>query len=122
VGTRTSYDPGLFCWVDLSTNDAEAAKDFYPRLFGWEYQEGEVVWMATLDGQRVAAIIGNAGDRHPAWVPYFATADLDASVATVGELGGQTFGEPREVPAGRFVVAADPQLAAFCLFEGEFDD
>jgi hypothetical protein len=30
--------------------------------------------------------------------------------------------EPTEVPAGRFVVAQDPQGAFFALFAGQFDD
>ena len=31
----TSHAPGNFCWVDLSTTDAEASKNFYSRLLGW---------------------------------------------------------------------------------------
>ena len=35
----TNYEPGQFCWVELSTNDTAAAKAFYGELFGWTYDE-----------------------------------------------------------------------------------
>lgn len=36
MGQRTSYEPGTFCAVDLSSPDREASKAFYTGLFGWE--------------------------------------------------------------------------------------
>jgi predicted enzyme related to lactoylglutathione lyase len=32
MGKRTSYEPGTFSWVELSTTDPEAAKAFYGGL------------------------------------------------------------------------------------------
>jgi predicted enzyme related to lactoylglutathione lyase len=42
VGKRESYEPGTFCWVDLTTTDAEGAKAFYGELFGWEFRDDEI--------------------------------------------------------------------------------
>jgi uncharacterized protein len=36
MGERDSYAPGMFCWADLGTTDADAAKVFYTAVFGWE--------------------------------------------------------------------------------------
>src|ERR1019366_10747997 len=30
-----SYVPGSFCWAELATTDAAAAKHFYGEMFGW---------------------------------------------------------------------------------------
>ena len=30
-----SYAPGNFCWFELATTDATAAKAFYATVFGW---------------------------------------------------------------------------------------
>ena len=30
---------GNFCWVELGTTDAAAAKKFYTSVFGWEYAD-----------------------------------------------------------------------------------
>ena len=34
-----TYAPGRFCWVDLGTSDAPAAKRFYTGLFGWTAED-----------------------------------------------------------------------------------
>jgi len=34
-----SYAPGTFCWADLGTPDADAAKRFYTALFGWSAED-----------------------------------------------------------------------------------
>ena len=39
MGTRTEHAPGTFSWVDLTTSDSTAAKDFYGGLLGWEFED-----------------------------------------------------------------------------------
>ena len=61
MSERTSHKPGTFCWVDLSTSDADAAKAFYGALFGWEFEdmpvgEGMTYTMARKQGKDVAAL------------------------------------------------------------------
>ena len=58
----------------------------------------------------------------PHWLAYFTTADLDARRRP--DTGARRLGSssrPRPIPAGRFLVASDPQGAVFALFEGEVD-
>ena len=50
-----SYKQGTPSWVDLSTSDQAAAKDFYAMLFGWQYEDndagnGMIYSMAQIDG------------------------------------------------------------------------
>ena len=52
---------GQFGWVDLSTTDVPAAKDFYANFFGWQYEDvptpiGLDYTMCRVDGQLVAGI------------------------------------------------------------------
>ena len=65
MGERTSYAPGTFSWSELITSDADGAKAFYTKLFGWTYDdrpagEGQVYSMALRDGKLVGALA--AGD------------------------------------------------------------
>src|SRR5881296_1727288 len=39
MGKIESYVPGSFCWAELATSDAESAKKFYTRMFGWTTME-----------------------------------------------------------------------------------
>jgi len=34
---KTRHEPGSFCWVELATNDAAAAKSFYTSRFGCSF-------------------------------------------------------------------------------------
>ncbi len=45
--------------------------------------------------------------------------NADDAVTRIEELGGSIVVKPMEIQAGRIVVAADPQGAAFALFEGD---
>ena len=69
MGTRTSYPPGTFCWVDLSTSDRDGARSFYDGLLGWAFDErpgaGGSFSMATVGGDAVAGArrSGAAGGR-----------------------------------------------------------
>ena len=39
MGERSSYAPGTFCWIELSTTDPDRAKAFCGELFGWEHED-----------------------------------------------------------------------------------
>jgi len=52
------------------------------------------------------------------WLPYFQVTSVDESIATVNANGGQVHFGPMDIPGtGRFAVIADPQGAAFALFQ-----
>jgi predicted enzyme related to lactoylglutathione lyase len=58
------------------------------------------------------------GEMPPNWSVYLTVADIDASVAEVGRLGGRVEGGIMDVPGvGRTAVAADPTGAYFMLME-----
>ena len=58
----------------------------------------------------------------PNWLVYFTTEDIDGSVAKATELGARVLAPVMELPMGaRIAVLADPQGAAFALFEGEVE-
>jgi predicted enzyme related to lactoylglutathione lyase len=117
VGARASYPPGTFCWVDLATTDAAAAKRFYRELFGWDAPAGWRYAHWTLDGRDVAGVYEL--DRvEPHWTSYVAVADADAVAARAAELGGSVI-EPVVVVGadGRRAVLADPIGAIVALWQ-----
>src|SRR5690348_17029020 len=121
MGERTSYAPGTFSWAELATSDAEGAKGFYTRVFGWDYDdrpmgEGQVYSMAKRDGGTVAALF--ASDQPPHWNCYVTVASADDAAARASELGANVVAEPFDVmDVGRMSVIADPQGAMLCLWE-----
>jgi predicted enzyme related to lactoylglutathione lyase len=128
MGTRTSYAPGTFSWIDLTTPDQEAAKRFYAELFGWEADDqpvGEGIYysMMKLDGQEVAAISPQPPPQReagwpPTWNSYVTVQSADATLARVGELGGEVHAPAFDVfDVGRMGAAQDPQGAYFLVWE-----
>jgi hypothetical protein len=124
MGTRERYEPGTFCWADLGTDDAEAAKAFYVGLFGWETEDlpmGDAgpYTMCSLDGGVVAAIYGRESQQSPpAWLQYVSVADADAAAAAARDAGALGVQDPFDVfDAGRMAVVQDPTGAHFALWE-----
>jgi uncharacterized protein len=55
-----SYAPGSFCWAELATADADAAKQFYGDMFGWTAVDNPmpagVYTIFQSDGNDAAAV------------------------------------------------------------------
>lgn len=106
-------------WVDLATTDAEAARGFYSKLFGWNLEvsaDPQYGGYATarLGDQSVAGIGPKQdGDRSPtAWSLYIGTDDVDELAKKVEEAGGTVVAAPFDVgDQGRMAVFTDPSGA-----------
>jgi predicted enzyme related to lactoylglutathione lyase len=114
-------------WHLLTTRDEERAIELYASVLGWtplERQDlGEggrhVTFAWDASGQPVGSTsdIARRPHVHPQWLFFFATPDLDASIARVRDLGGLAL-QPETTADGHRVVACDdPQGAAFGLYE-----
>jgi predicted enzyme related to lactoylglutathione lyase len=114
----TSYTPGTFCWVELSTSDAAAAKKFYTQLFGWTAVDmpagpDMIYTMCQIDGKNVAALYQQGQEEQgipPHWNSYISVASADEIAAKAKALGGTVMGEPFDVmDAGRMALVQDPE-------------
>lgn len=122
--TRTTPWPdGTPTWVDLGTDDVEAAKAFYTSLFGWDYlsggQESGGYLLAQIDGKAVAGIGPKQDAQMPTvWTTYIGSSDVDASAQAVSAAGGQLLAPPFDVmDSGRMAVAVDTVGAVFGIWQ-----
>jgi len=121
---RDGYIPGVPCWIDTHQQDPEAAVAFYSGLFGWELEdvmppgsEAEY-FIARIRGGDVAAVGSNRGDAPATWNTYVWVESADETASRVRDAGGTTLMEPLDVmDFGRMAVFADPEGAAFCVWE-----
>src|SRR5437016_3277505 len=125
---RDGYIPGVPCWIDTSQPDPEAAVAFYSGLFGWDFEdvmppgaEGKY-FIARLGGGDVAAV-GSIPEGAPPmalWNTYIWVDSADETAAKVRDAGGTVPMEPFDVMgAGRMGVFADPEGAAFCVWQAK---
>lgn len=130
VGARRVNDPGCFSWNDLRTGDVETASAFYSGLFGWEMngiqQDGRTVYVtiANAGGSNggIMSLTEDEAGTPPFWLVYFVVPSCEGAAARARELGGRVLAGPMQPGAGTIAVLADPQGAAFAVFEGETDD
>jgi predicted enzyme related to lactoylglutathione lyase len=125
---RDGYLPGVPCWIDTSQPDPAAAVDFYRGLFGWEFEDvmppgspGKY-FIGRIRGGDVAAV-GSQPEGGPpmaVWNTYIWVESADAAATKVLGAGGRVLMEPFDVmDAGRMAVFADPEGAAFCVWEAK---
>lgn len=128
IGANLVNGHGLLSWDELATPDVAASSAFYADLFGWVMTPMEGM------GMEYSTIANSAGHSNggirpvmppgtpPHWLVYFGTDDIDASVATVGELGGTALAGVMDIGVGKIAPIQDPQGAVFALYSGEFED
>src|SRR6478609_871744 len=90
-------------WVDLSSTDAQASRDFYATVFGWKVEVNpDPVYggyaIARL-GDEDAAGIGPAQDPSmpTSWSVYIGTDDVEALATRVQTAGGTVIVAPMDV-------------------------
>jgi predicted enzyme related to lactoylglutathione lyase len=122
VGTREKYEPGVFSWVELATTDSEAAKRFYGKLFGWDYEDNEmpggggVYTMAKIDGDYTGAIMQADGPAR--WNSYVTVDDVGETVEKARDAGATVHADPMDVgDAGRMAVIQDPSGGVVSVWE-----
>jgi predicted enzyme related to lactoylglutathione lyase len=114
-----------FCWADLMTRDVVRSAEFYAQLFGWKWDKGEKDDSGYLHIKNGDDFIGGMPPAEhlppgapPHWQLYFQTSDCDATVAKAKQLGAKVYFGPISMEGvGRFAVVADPQGAAFSVFQ-----
>jgi predicted enzyme related to lactoylglutathione lyase len=122
------HNPGDFCWLELATTDAAAAKAFYGAVFGWSpadipMGDAGVYTMWKLEDLELGAMYQLSGEQAkqgipPHWMIYVAVTSTDDAIAKAVQAGGKVLMGPHDVPgAGRMAVLLDPAGAVFAVWE-----
>ncbi len=121
---------GSFCWLELGTTDQNSAKNFYGKLFGWQYHDSpmgpnDFYTMFQLQGRSVGAAYTLSAEMRaqkiPAhWMVYMLVASADATAAKAAQLGGKVLKPAFDVyDVGRMTVIEDPTGAHFCAWQAK---
>jgi predicted enzyme related to lactoylglutathione lyase len=130
--TETSPGPvkeGNFVWIDLVTEDVEAAASFYSRLFGWRATKSDVnreYFLFYLDDKPVAGMVAmenkDAAAPESLWLATMSVSDVDKSLVSVKTHGGKVLEGPLDAAGrGRMVLVSDSADAPFILLGASGD-
>ena len=116
------YEPGVPCWVDLSTPDIAKSVSYYTELFGWTVEDqGEEAghYHICSSGGLPVAGIGPLMSPSPAhWTNYVNVTSADETVAKVESAGGTVLMGPMDVmDIGRMAIVADPAGAVIGIWQ-----
>lgn len=120
--------PVPFCWYELMTTDAASAEAFYGGVIGWSLSPSDPSspmdyrMILRTDGAPTGGLLPltaemQSGGAQPAWVPYLATADFDATLAAMEADGARALMPRMDIAEGTFAMMLDPQGAPFYLMK-----
>ena len=106
--------------VEFPSTDIDRAQRFWSGVFGWSFgnsvMPGMEYRMAQVnENAGVALMPGETG--HPNF--YFATDDIDASIATVREHGGNAEDKAPVPTHGWFAACSDSEGNVFSLWQSD---
>jgi predicted enzyme related to lactoylglutathione lyase len=117
------WTPQRVSWNELYAPDVDAAKAFYAKHFGFEYNDSMSMgdmgsyWFIDHGGETIGAMMTK-----PPFVPaggwnfYIRVPSIEAAVPKVTSGGGKVTHGPMEVPGGDWIInGIDPQGAPFSL-------
>jgi Predicted enzyme related to lactoylglutathione lyase len=122
------YQVGSIISADLTIPNADAIKDFYKAVIGWDSEaltmsdeQGEYADYVMKDaaGNWVGGVCHKRGvnvDQPPYWIVYVNVADIAKSAEKCRELGGKVLKESRMADGTlQFVLIEDPAGAVLAL-------
>jgi predicted enzyme related to lactoylglutathione lyase len=124
------HHQGKFVWFDLLTADVSLAKNFYGKLFGWDFKKQGSYTVILNGGRAMGGMVevqtkeGKKGTAR--WIPLLSVDDVDKAVTFVQKAGGTVHEGPVDMPKrGRGALINDPQEAPLLLlhsFDGDPPD
>lgn len=118
--------PGQFCWNELATANVKEAKDFYGKVFGWEFIDHDMGDMAytiiKVDGKDNGGIWAIPKDKEkeipPHWMAYLLVENLNASLEKAKEHGATIVQQPTQAgDMGQLAIITDPTGAHIALWQ-----
>lgn len=117
---------GEFCWNELATSNVHEAKEFYGKVFGWEFLDHEMgdmtYTMIKLNGKDIGGIWAIPKDNQkqipPHWMAYILVENLDESLKKAAKHGASIIKPASSVgDFGRFGIITDPTGAHIALWQ-----
>jgi predicted enzyme related to lactoylglutathione lyase len=117
---------GEFVWNELATPDLKATKDFYGKVFGWEFVDKKMDTMTYTIVKKenkefggIWAIPKEQQSQIPAhWVPYILVDNIEQTLEKARQ-NGATVLKPAQKAGdmGMFAIIKDPTGASVALWQ-----
>ena len=128
--TQGVYRPGKFIWMELVTEDAAKARQFYSELFGWTFAESDSYSdYSTIShrGAEIGGLLSSTGSdpavQESRWLATVSVDDVDQIAREVEPLDGKVLYGPVDAgKRGRLAQVEDAQGADFIILRTPHGD
>ena len=103
-------------YVELSSTELDASRDFFAKAFGWEYTQYGPDYLG-IDNAGLDGGLSRADGDGPSSMVILITDDLEAAQESVEAAGGKIVKQIFSFPGGRrfeFVEPGGNELAVWC--------
>ena len=110
-----------FVHLELNTPDLAKAKEFYGKMFGWEFNDSQMP-VGTYSTFKPSSGPGGGMFTMPggpvAWLPYIGVEEIKAATEQAASLGAKVCMACHEIPGvGWISMLTDPVGATIALFQ-----
>ena len=110
-----------FVHLELCTSDTAKAREFYSKLFGWNFTDsdmGGMIYSMFKPDSGPGGGIFSMPNMPTFWMAYVGVADIDTATEKAKSLGAKIHKGPQEIPTvGWFTILVDPTGATIALFQ-----
>lgn len=124
--SKTMPAVGEFCWNELATPNLGAAKEFYGKMFGWEFTDhdmGNTTYTMIRKGNKDFGGIWSIPTEQqnqipPHWMTYILVDDLEGALVKAAKQGAKVIKEATKAgDMGRFGIIVDPTGAHIAFWQ-----
>ena len=117
---------GDFCWTELASPNVSKAKDFYGKVFGWQFKDidsGEMTYtIVKSNDKEMGGMWQIPTDQQkqipPHWMSYILVNNIADALAKAKQHGAQEMkGVTQAGEMGHFAIISDPTGAHIALWE-----
>lgn len=126
---QTARTAGRWLWGDLVSTDVARSREFYGRVFGWEFRDvagadGQPGYATiVVNGRPIGGIVAARSQGKGARWIGLVSGDPQTMTARAAERGGSVVLAPRTLPGrGEMAVISDPQGARVGVLMTEHGD
>ena len=111
-----------FVHLELCTTDTAKAKDFYSKLFNWDFNDndmgGGMIYSTFKPDSGPGGGLFTMPGAPTAWLAYVGVEDINTATDKAKSLGATIHKGPMEIPnVGWATILADPTGATIALFQ-----
>jgi predicted enzyme related to lactoylglutathione lyase len=112
-----------FCWVQLQSTNLPKAKEFYQKLFAWNFREDSSdpknPYTHIDTGENPGGGMMAASPGVPShWMPFIQVKDIVKDTTAAEKLGAKVIVQPEDITSGgRYSVIVDPTGATVGFYE-----